>query len=125
MIRTFITVLSLAVTCLGSAVATTPAAEGEAKTVKSAKATGFKNIEPKPAATAPVDANLASRADLETIKGIGPALAGKILAARQSSSFKSWADLVDRVAGVGPGSAARLSGAGLTVAGVAYTTDKR
>jgi DNA uptake protein ComE-like DNA-binding protein len=125
MIRTIITVLSLAITCIGSAVATTPSAETDTKTIKSVKATGFKNIETKPAATAPVDANLASRADLETIKGIGPAMAGKILAARQNGNFKNWDDLVDRVGGVGPASAVRLSTAGLTVAGSAYTTSTR
>jgi DNA uptake protein ComE-like DNA-binding protein len=129
MIRTVITVLALAFAAGLPARANTPStdtdASQETRAVKAVKANGFKTIEPKPAATAPVDANLASRADLETIKGIGPALAGKILAARQSGSFKDWADLVDRVAGVGPGSAARLSSAGLTVAGAAYTTVAR
>ncbi len=125
MIRAFISVMSLAIACVSSATATTPAAQADTSAVKSVKATGFKAIETKPAATAPVDANLASRAELETIKGIGPAMAGKILAARQSGSFKSWGDLVDRVAGVGPASAARLSSGGLTVAGAAYTTVSR
>jgi competence protein ComEA len=67
------------------------------------------------------DVNQASAAELEAVKGIGPALSGKILAARQQGSFKSWADLVDRVPGMGPGSAARLSQNGLTVAGTGYT----
>ena len=71
-------------------------------------------------AFAAVDVNRASQAELESIKGIGPGLSGKILAARQASSFKNWGDLVDRVGGVGPGNAARFSQAGLTVAGAAY-----
>ena len=71
-------------------------------------------------AYAAVDVNQASQAELETIKGIGPGLSGKILKARESASFKSWNDLVDRVGGVGPGNAARFSQAGLTVAGAAY-----
>ena len=71
-------------------------------------------------ATAPVDANRASQAELETVKGIGPALSDKILAARQQGAFRDWNDLVERVPGVGPGSAARLSGAGLTVGGAAF-----
>jgi competence protein ComEA len=73
------------------------------------------------ATTTPVDVNRATQAELETVKGIGPALSDKILAARQSGAFRDWADLVERVAGVGPGSAARLSNAGLTVGGAAYT----
>ena len=72
-------------------------------------------------AASAADVNQASAAELEAVKGIGPALSGKILTARQQGSFKSWADLVDRVAGMGPGNAARLSQNGLTVAGSGYT----
>ena len=71
-------------------------------------------------AFAAVDANQASQADLETVKGIGPGLSTKILAARKTASFKDWADLVERVPGVGPGNAARFSTAGLTVAGASF-----
>lgn len=70
---------------------------------------------------AAADVNQASAAELEAVKGIGPALSGKITAARQQGAFKDWADLVDRVSGLGPGNAARFSQAGLTVAGAAYT----
>ena len=72
---------------------------------------------------AAVDANRATQADLETVKGIGPALSGKILDARKTGDFKNWNDLVDRVAGVGPGNAARFSQAGLTVAGTPFDTN--
>jgi len=71
-------------------------------------------------AFAAVDINQASQAELETVKGIGPGLSAKIMKARQTSSFKNWDDLVDRVSGVGPGNAARFSQAGLTVSGAAY-----
>ena len=71
-------------------------------------------------AHAAVDANQASRADLETVKGIGPGLSSKIVEARKAGDFKSWSDLVERIGGVGPANAARLSQAGLTVAGAAY-----
>jgi competence protein ComEA len=71
-------------------------------------------------AFAVVDANQASQAELETVKGIGPGLSGKILEARKTGAFKDWGDMVERVPGVGPGNAARFSQAGLTVAGTAY-----
>ena len=74
------------------------------------------------AAQAAVEVNKASQAELETVKGIGPGLSGKILDARKTGEFKNWTDLVDRVGGVGPGNAARFSQAGLTVNSVAYNT---
>ncbi len=69
---------------------------------------------------AAVDANQANQAELESVKGIGPGLSGKILLARKASAFKDWTDFVDRVGGVGPGNASRFSQAGMTVAGKAY-----
>jgi competence protein ComEA len=66
---------------------------------------------------AAVDANRATQAELETVKGIGPGLSSKIVKAREMGAFKSWADFVERVGGVGPGNAARFSQAGLTVGG--------
>lgn len=71
-------------------------------------------------AAAAVDANTASRADLETVKGVGPGLSGKIVDARKSAPFKDWNDLVERVGGIGPGNAARFSQAGMTVAGAGF-----
>ena len=71
-------------------------------------------------AQAGVDVNKANQAELESIKGIGPGLSTKIIDARKTGSFKDWGDLVDRVSGVGPGNAARLSQAGLTVGSLAY-----
>ena len=72
------------------------------------------------AAHAAVDVNKASQAELESVKGIGPALSAKILEARKAGEFKSWTDLVDRVVGIGTGNAGRFSQAGLTVRGSAY-----
>lgn len=71
-------------------------------------------------AFAAVDVNRASQAELESVKGIGPGLSGKILEARKTGAFKDWGDFVDRVPGVGPGNAARFSNAGLTVGEQAY-----
>jgi len=66
------------------------------------------------AAFAAVDVNDAPLADLESVKGIGPTLATRILDERKSGAFKDWPDLARRVRGV---SAAKLSQAGLTVNG--------
>lgn len=71
-------------------------------------------------AFAGVDANQATRADLETVKGIGPGLSGKIVDARKTGNFKDWGDLVERVGGIGAGNAAKLSQNGLTVGGATY-----
>ncbi len=72
------------------------------------------------AAFAAVDANKADQAALETIKGIGPSISAKIIDERKKSPFKDWADMVDRVKGVGDGNAAKFSEAGLTVNGAAF-----
>ena len=71
-------------------------------------------------AFAGVDVNQASEADLDGIKGLGPATTRLILAERQKAEFKSWADLISRVKGLGENSAAKLSEAGLRVNGVSY-----
>lgn len=64
-----------------------------------------------------LELNTASRAELESLAGIGPDLAARMLAARP---FKDWADLRRRVAGIGPKSAAKLSSQGLRVQGLAW-----
>jgi len=72
------------------------------------------------AAFAAVDVNKATPAELDGIKGIGPAIAGKIVDERKKGNFKDWNDFVERVKGVGEGSAAKLSAEGLTVNGQAF-----
>ena len=72
------------------------------------------------AAFAAVDVNKASQAELEAVPGVGTALSSRVLAERQKGPFKDWADLIERVRGVGPGSAAKLSKAGLTVGAAEY-----
>jgi competence protein ComEA len=71
-------------------------------------------------AMAAVDVNKATPAELDTIAGIGPAIAGKISEERKNGAFKSWQDLIDRVKGIGEGNAAKLSAAGLTVNGSSF-----
>jgi competence protein ComEA len=73
------------------------------------------------AAFAAVDVNKATLADLESVKGVGPTIAGKILDERKKGAFKDWNDMVDRVKGVGEGNAAKFSAEGLTVNGKAFT----
>ena len=69
---------------------------------------------------AAVDINKATVADLDSIKGIGPATSAKMLDERKTSPFKDWADLIQRVPGIGDKRAAKLSSQGLTVNGDAF-----
>ncbi|MBI5256963.1 MAG: helix-hairpin-helix domain-containing protein [Burkholderiales bacterium] len=75
------------------------------------------------ASAASVDVNKATQADLDGIKGIGPAKAAAILEARKSAPFKDWQDLIGRVKGIGEGNAAKYSAEGLTVNGAAFKAD--
>lgn len=69
---------------------------------------------------AALDINKASEAELDSIKGIGPATSGKILAERKKASFKDWADFITRVQGIGAVKAARFSAEGVTVNGLPF-----
>lgn len=71
-------------------------------------------------AFAAVDVNKATPAELDGIKGIGPATSGKIVDERKKGNFKSWEDFIERVKGVGEGNAAKFSAQGLTVGGAGY-----
>lgn len=64
-----------------------------------------------------IDANQATEAQLDGLRGLGPATTRRILAARAEQPFDGWPDLIARVRGIGPALAARLSQQGLTVAG--------
>ncbi|MFG6466815.1 ComEA family DNA-binding protein [Roseateles sp. BYS87W] len=64
-----------------------------------------------------VEVNRASRAALESVPGVGPALAHKLMAARP---FADWADLMQRVPGIKAAAARKLSAAGLRVGGLPY-----
>jgi len=71
-------------------------------------------------AMAAVDVNTANEADLDSVKGIGPGTSGKMLEQRKAGKFKDWADLIERVPGIGDKRAAKLSAEGLTVNGAKY-----
>lgn len=66
------------------------------------------------------DLNLANQAELEMVKGIGPQLSERILAERERGRFADWDDFVQRMKGLGPSHASRLSAAGLRIDGSAY-----
>jgi competence protein ComEA len=67
-----------------------------------------------------LDINTATEADLDGLKGIGPAMSGAMLTERQKQPFKDGADLRRRVKGLGEKKAAQLSAEGLTVNGQSY-----
>ena len=72
------------------------------------------------AALAHLDINRATQAELERLKGVGPQLSSRILAARSIQSFSDWEDFRKRVSGLGPLQSVRLSQQGLTVAGASF-----
>lgn len=72
------------------------------------------------AALAAVEVNQATEAELDSVRGLGPASTARILQARNQGEFKSWADLMARVKGIKPATAAKLSREGLTVDGAPY-----
>jgi competence protein ComEA len=67
-----------------------------------------------------LEINQANEAELDSIKGIGPAMSGKILDERKKNNFKDWPDFISRVKGVGEATAAKLSGEGLNINGTPY-----
>ncbi|WP_394788224.1 ComEA family DNA-binding protein [Rhodoferax sp.] len=66
------------------------------------------------------DVNQASVAELDSIRGIGPALSRKILAEREQGKLKDWVDFMARVPGVKAKTAEKFSAQGLTVDGSAF-----
>jgi len=79
-------------------------------------------------AAAPLGAtevNQATEAELDSVKGLGPASTARILQAREQAPFKDWADFLRRVKGFKAATAARLSEAGLTVNGEAFASSPK
>ena len=62
-----------------------------------------------------LEVNVANEAELDSVRGLGPAATARILDARAQGPFKDWADFMRRVKGIKPRTAAKLSDAGLTV----------
>lgn len=68
-----------------------------------------------------LELNQATEAELDSLRGIGPALSRRVMAARQVQAFTDWSDFLQRVSGLGPAKAQSFSDQGLTVQGKAYT----
>ena len=71
-----------------------------------------------------LDINQANEAELDSIKGMGPALSAKVIKARELGAFKDWQDLMQRVSGIRQNKAQQLSEQGLTVNGEAFSAKK-
>lgn len=69
------------------------------------------------AAASALDINQANEAELDSLKGMGPTLSRHVLNARAKGEFQSWADLLQRVSGMGRAKAQQFSAQGLTVNG--------
>lgn len=77
------------------------------------------------AATQPLDVNTATQAQLEQLRGIGVAMSERLLAERARQPFTDWADLIERVPGLGAKGATRLSEQGLRVGDRPYAAPQR
>jgi len=71
-------------------------------------------------AFAAVEANHATEAELDSVRGIGPSTTRAILQERRKAPFTGWDDFLARVEGLGDRRAQALSDAGLTVGGRPY-----
>jgi competence protein ComEA len=69
------------------------------------------------ASFAAVDVNKGTAAELDGLKGVGPAMSRRIVEAREQGVFKNWPDFMSRVKGVKEKKAAKLSTEGMTVNG--------
>jgi competence protein ComEA len=67
-----------------------------------------------------LEINQASEAELDNLRGVGPAFTRRILAERAQAPFRSWADLMQRVSGMGTSTARKLSAQGLQVEGQVF-----
>jgi competence protein ComEA len=73
---------------------------------------------------AATEVNDADEAELDSVKGLGPATTARILKAREHGPFKDWADFLKRVKGIKAKAAEHLSEGGLTVNGAPYDAAK-
>lgn len=76
------------------------------------------------ASASALEINQANEAELDSLKGMGPTLSRHVLKARADGEFKSWADVLQRVSGMGRSKAKQFSAQGLTVNGQTFPTDR-
>jgi competence protein ComEA len=69
-----------------------------------------------------LEVNTANEAELDSVRGLGPSSTARILKAREQGLFKDWADFMQRVKGIKPATADKLSAAGLTVNLLPFTS---
>ncbi|MDP5117062.1 MAG: helix-hairpin-helix domain-containing protein [Burkholderiaceae bacterium] len=62
-----------------------------------------------------LEVNHATEAELDGLRGLGPAFTRRILSERDIRPFTDWPDLMRRVSGMGGVTAQKLSAQGLTV----------
>lgn len=73
-------------------------------------------------AAAAVEVNTSTAQELTGVNGIGSAIAERIVIERNNQPYRDWADLIQRVRGVGEKQAQRLSESGLTVDGASFNS---
>ncbi len=71
-----------------------------------------------------LEVNHATEAELDGLRGLGPAFTRRILAERSLRPFADWPDLMRRVSGMGDVTARKLSAQGLTVNSQSLSTGK-
>jgi len=74
---------------------------------KVSSASSHRSDHQKPSLSGPINPNTATLIELESLPGVGPALAQRIVDARESSPLRSLTDL-DRVKGIGPAKLEKL-----------------
>jgi competence protein ComEA len=72
-----------------------------------------------------LDINQASEAELDGLRGLGPAFTRRVMAERDIRPFTDWPDLMRRVSGMGRVTAGKLAAQGLTVSGQALVEQNK
>jgi len=72
-----------------------------------------------------LDINQASEAELDGLRGLGPAFTRRVMAERDIRPFTDWPDLMRRVSGMGRVTAGKLADQGLTVSGQALVEQNK